>query len=570
MFAGTNRIKKERKMSYLNDGTVVLKKGSRDLTGEKRYGKPANVPGKYVEALQKDLAELGFSPGSPDGAFGDRTEAGVKNFQTAASGTQRLKGSGTVIVAVTFKGNVNGRVDAQTKKEISLWKAQGWKALGPVTPPWVPPAPAKKVGGVKFATPTSKARFWPICTGCSGGREVAYIGANGRIYGREGRRFLAGRRYRNGRPTRYHVGVDLWGDEGDYVVACEDGVIVNHYHFYRGVHALIVQCDSGHVINYGEVRADSWKNFGLDKGSAVKAGQPIALVGKMRHDSMCHFEMYVKGTQRSQRWMMADPKPPALLDPTRYLLHLAEKGMSFTSPVEIEEAAPPASVEAFEAPAVTLSCPGLLSYHRAFSGGVRWRLVPAGVEIEGSGVERTPGEPRTATRIWETYGKYINQWARHYKVPCALILATIATESGGRADALRIEPGYKSDGQTPHRVSPGLMQTLISTARATLKNNSINRKWRLEPKHSIQAGTCYIAEQKQKKKTELDPPKVACAYNAGGVYINESSKNRWRMRQYPINSAEHCDRFVKWFNDAVYVLKDHDLKPSVPYQNYFS
>lgn len=106
----------------------------------------------------------------------------------------------------------------------------------------------------------------------------------------------------------------------------------------------------------------------------------------------------------------------------------------------------------------------LAEFH-GYKDSVRWRLVPAGVEVEGSGVERTRSVAKTVTRVWETYAADINRTARARRVPCALIVATICTESGGRADAVRLEPGYKSDESTPHKVSPGLMQTLISTAR---------------------------------------------------------------------------------------------------------
>lgn len=37
------------------------------------------------------------------------------------------------------------------------------------------------------------------------------------------------------------------------------------------------------------------------------------------------------------------------------------------------------------------------------------------------------------------------------------------------------EPGFPSDAQTPHRVSPGLMQTLIATAREALGDPSLDR-----------------------------------------------------------------------------------------------
>jgi murein DD-endopeptidase MepM/ murein hydrolase activator NlpD len=167
--------------------------------------------------------------------------------------------------------------------------------------------------------PTAKLQCWPIITHDRGGREVAYRGVSGKIYGRTGRRFLADRA-----GGRYHVGVDLWGEAGDIIVACEDGEIVNHYHFYNHVHALFEQCDSGLVINYGEVKPDSWSEFGIKKGSRVKAGQPIARVGQMTNSSMCHFEMYVKGTTENHRYFKGKSPPKELLNPTQYLLHLAE------------------------------------------------------------------------------------------------------------------------------------------------------------------------------------------------------------------------------------------------------
>jgi len=203
----------------------------------------------------------------------------------------------------------------------------------------------------------------------------------------------------------------------------------------------------------------------------------------------------------------------------------------------------------------------LTRFHCAFPGGVRWRLTDLGVEIEHSGIERTAGEPSTVSNIWERFGESIDRWTAHYGVPCALIVATIATESKGDPGAMRIEPGYVSDDSTPNRISPGLMQTLISTARETLGDDGVDRAWLLDPGNSIHAGTAYIASQRA--RTDLDPPKVACAYNAGGVYKNDSTKNRWRMRQYPIGTSIHCDRFVRFFNDAVFALRTSRAQPSV-------
>lgn len=188
-------------------------------------------------------------------------------------------------------------------------------------------------------------------------------------------------------------------------------------------------------------------------------------------------------------------------------------------------------------------------YHQIF-GSVKWRLVPGGVEIENSGIERSNGRPTTVEGIWSKYSKEIEKAAYRYAVPIEYILATIATESSGNAGVLREEPGYISDEQTPHRISVGLMQTLISTASATI-GTKVDRDWLMDPQNAIMAGTSYIRDQAP--KTLLDGPLVFAAYNAGGIYIQNGPDNRWKTRQYPIGTSHHCDRAIKWLNDAVAV-----------------
>jgi soluble lytic murein transglycosylase-like protein len=92
------------------------------------------------------------------------------------------------------------------------------------------------------------------------------------------------------------------------------------------------------------------------------------------------------------------------------------------------------------------------------------------------------------------------------------------------------------------------MQTLISTATSVL-GRPVSHIELLDPDVSIEAGTRYIAQEAA--KTRLDPPVVACAYNAGGVYPEPSAGNRWRMRQYPIGTSAHADRFVAYFNGCL-------------------
>ena len=195
---------------------------------------------------------------------------------------------------------------------------------------------------------------------------------------------------------------------------------------------------------------------------------------------------------------------------------------------------------------------------------MRWQLGAGGLAVGGR-IEVTVGPPLTVGRVWDAYAVPIMQWAQHFGVPVELIVATICTESGGDPKARRQEPGYVSDEATPRRVSVGLMQTLISTARKSLGGASLDAGWLEVPDHSIQAGTAYI--DAQRGTTRLDPPKVACAYNAGGIYENAVEGNRWRMRQYPIGSGAHADRFVRFFNDCFRLF---DARGAAPATSFWS
>jgi soluble lytic murein transglycosylase-like protein len=206
----------------------------------------------------------------------------------------------------------------------------------------------------------------------------------------------------------------------------------------------------------------------------------------------------------------------------------------------------------------------LLEWHRYYADSVRWRLIDTGVDVEGSGVERTSGKPATATRVWDDFADVINRAARSHRMPCELVVATICTESGGRADAVRLEPGYVNDESTPHRVSPGLMQTLISTAREAL-GMSVDRAYLLDPANSVLAGMAYI--HRQARFTLLDPVLVAAAYNAGRLHHQGGAQNRWKLRQYPIGTSKHCDRFVSFYNDAVVVIAGHSTRPAMSHQD---
>lgn len=211
----------------------------------------------------------------------------------------------------------------------------------------------------------------------------------------------------------------------------------------------------------------------------------------------------------------------------------------------------------------------LKQLHCVYPDAIKWRLTACGVEVEGKGIETSKGEPKTVSRVCQDYKDALEQAAKKTGVPVELLIATICTEAFDATmhtvnpRATRKEPGYISDAATPQRVSYGLTQTLISTARdaisqlaagAPVSAERIDRDWLFIPANAILAGAAYIAMQK--KQTKLDPPVVACAYNAGSVVYNNSANNRWKMRQYPIGTDAHANRFVQWFNDCFRYFKD--------------
>jgi soluble lytic murein transglycosylase-like protein len=174
---------------------------------------------------------------------------------------------------------------------------------------------------------------------------------------------------------------------------------------------------------------------------------------------------------------------------------------------------------------------------------------------------RSPGRPETATRCWRDFRAAFETCAAAYGVPVELLIATACTESGGRAGAIREEPGFISDAITPHRVSPGLMQTLIATAREVLADTSIDRARLLDPATSIRAGAAMIRAQAIRRKlpTHFDPPFVAIAYNAGSLRARaDGAADPWGMVQTLRGGHAHADAFVAFFNDCFAVFADGD------------
>ncbi|WP_189388923.1 lytic transglycosylase domain-containing protein [Buttiauxella sp. B2] len=184
----------------------------------------------------------------------------------------------------------------------------------------------------------------------------------------------------------------------------------------------------------------------------------------------------------------------------------------------------------------------LVTPHNFIKSGVNWSLQKEGISIDGTLPTGTQGKPTTVEKIWDLYGQHCLQASKMYGVPVELIIATIATESGGDKNARRPEPQINDE-------SVGLMQTLVKTARGALGRPSLSGDDLLDPATSIEAGTAYIAHQRF--VTHFDPPKVAAAYNAGSLRVDNADANRWKMHCFPKGTGRHIDNYVAWFNDCM-------------------
>lgn len=177
--------------------------------------------------------------------------------------------------------------------------------------------------------------IWPLVTDDDDKLRVSYQDVRGLWHGKWGRHFSAKRKSTDpdtGQTyQRVHVGVDLFADPGDVVAAPESGEVIAALPFYKGTGAVYLRTDSGIVVNLGELALGSWRDFGIpsgvEHGTRVLAGQPLARVGKSDEGShMLHFEAYADDVttdeirQGKMRWIAGDDPPAKLFDPTRYLV----------------------------------------------------------------------------------------------------------------------------------------------------------------------------------------------------------------------------------------------------------
>jgi len=196
---------------------------------------------------------------------------------------------------------------------------------------------------------------------------------------------------------------------------------------------------------------------------------------------------------------------------------------------------------------------------QSFGGGDRWRYLQDGrlvfeqglkhvaddakahFVLDKDGAIRTRGTPQTAAQLRADHGALIVAAARRFKLSPALIASVLLCESG-RVEgsfsrdpiSIRREPGYISDEATPGKISAGLMQTLLRTARAMCvetgwspsspidgRPRELVRQDLYIPANSIFLGAAYLRYEAGQNKTE-DLLLLHGAYNCGNVYYAEA------------------------------------------------
>lgn len=192
------------------------------------------------------------------------------------------------------------------------------------------------------------------------------------------------------------------------------------------------------------------------------------------------------------------------------------------------------------------------------------------IRLDDDGAVRTKGNPRTVRILLEEYGEHIRDAARLTGLPASWIGAMITIEALRIPGLLAFDPislrdedgqGFAKYRTRKHRVSAGLMQTLLSTAELVQHDTVVREmvdtwtgaRGELDvcdlciPRTSIALGAAYMLRQVEEHGR--DPVLLVGAYNAGGVY--STSKNPWHIRTF---GHDRIPKFAAYHNDLLEVL----------------
>jgi hypothetical protein len=129
----------------------------------------------------------------------------------------------------------------------------------------------------------------------------------------------------------FHDGNDLYCQEGQEVIAIEDGVVVDISIFtgedadppspwWNSTKAVLVEGKSG-VIGYCEINPMFYLvlGFKVKEGDMIGRVVPVLKEDKGNGTSMLHLNLYTPGTTKHVTWALDQEKPENLLDSTQLL-----------------------------------------------------------------------------------------------------------------------------------------------------------------------------------------------------------------------------------------------------------
>ena len=137
-------------------------------------------------------------------------------------------------------------------------------------------------------------------------------------------------------------------------------------------------------------------------------------------------------------------------------------------------------------------------------------------------------------RIWKNYGSYIKFASLNSKIPPKVLVAFIAVESGGKADA----------GSAGH-ITQGLMQWNRSYAKTQLERElSQNRMTPAEKSKLAEFGISFDANGKTREITNADQLKPELNILIGSIVLGQLIDNDWAKE----GNKLRLDRVIAVYN----------------------
>jgi hypothetical protein len=138
-----------------------------------------------------------------------------------------------------------------------------------------------------------------------------------------------------GAKRRYdiHNGVDIYCDEEVFVLAVEDGRVVETGQFtgeavgspwWNDTYYMTIKGKSGYVV-YGEIAHHASVGDDNSKGERIGNVVPVLRANKVRRDIKGHSQFMLHLELKRELvhdggWALGAPRPKELLDPTAYLI----------------------------------------------------------------------------------------------------------------------------------------------------------------------------------------------------------------------------------------------------------